>query len=93
MEHKFKTGDVVRVSDQNDPAYRMNNLYEIVGFNENWKHYDIRSFSGGYIKNVAEAVLGLDLPLENVSYFEQYYRLATPAEIALYGRKKIQENT
>lgn len=91
MDFKFKVDDIIRISNEQDRAYKENSLYRVEHYNAEGNHYILFSFKQKRLINIYE--LCRDLPKDSTAYkmifktdFENSYRLATEAEILLYGQ-------
>jgi len=91
---KFRVGgDFIRISDQDDPGYRMNHYYKVERVQKT--SYVLRSGQHGQqIRQKITKDLVKHLGLKNMMEFiDKSYRLLTDAEKVLYvkdnGRKDI----
>jgi len=88
---KFKYGDIIRIADQEDPAFERHHFYKVIEVQRNG--YKIQSMQTGELrthKQLKRWIKSHPAGFKNMREFiDNSYRLVTEAEIVLYGREKV----
>lgn len=89
---KFKEGDIIRISNHDDPAYKYNHLYKVTKVTD--FGYEITSFQTGMTYDEETLAIIKHLMLKDgqelatvTEFIDTFYVLATTQEIVLYGRE------
>jgi hypothetical protein len=90
---KYKINDIIRMADTSDIGYKLNNLYKIVAVSDTG--YDLYSFRHGFVyfeeqlqEYITDFLKNQDGYKTVKEFYDNYARLATPAEILLYGKNE-----